>query len=507
MLSKILKKNFNLVLLLLILKIFSDSLYEFIEDDELMATSYNRASTTQDKLYSDEIPITSGKFTLIKRKIEPKKILVKEKREEVRIANFRNPDFFSDNLIEEENIGETLIPINEKILFSGIPIPESKPYPIEKDISRVEVFTLKSEKELKRILGDRLKYFLNFNEIFQIISADINYKAKNNLKMFYTGKVSGNDFLSQFSVFKNKLFEVKSVINEHDKFVSQYIATPTERKITRFKIRVVNNINSSLQDLNIPKTIVKDFINQFSFSVDFQRDISDGDTIELLYEGDYLGDDELVGKPILLYASLDLKKNQKVELFRYKMASGKVDYFDSQGKSIRKSIMRTPVNGARLSSRFGVRKHPILGYSKMHRGVDFAAKRGTPIMAAGDGRISFAGRNGSYGKFIEIRHLNSFSTRYGHLHKFSKNIKKGSIVKQGQIIGYVGNTGRSTGPHLHYEVKHKRRIINPMTLKLPSKVKVEDLERSNFYANISLTRDRLSTTPVKNKSKFVVIKD
>ena len=165
--------------------------------------------------------------------------------------------------------------------------------------------------------------------------------------------------------------------------------------------------------------------------------------------------------------------------------------------------MRTPINGARLSSRFGMRKHPILGYSKMHRGIDFAAKRGTPIMAAGDGRISFIGRNGSYGKFIEIKHLNGFSTRYGHLQKFQKKLKKGSNVKQGQRIGYVGNTGRSTGPHLHYEVKHNRRMINPMTLKLPSKIKVDEDEISNFYANISLTRERLSSTPIKNNNRLV----
>ena len=140
----------------------------------------------------------------------------------------------------------------------------------------------------------------------------------------------------------------------------------------------------------------------------------------------------------------------------------------------------------------------------MHRGVDFAARRGTPIMAAGDGRVTFAGRNGSYGKFLEIRHLNGFSTRYGHLHKFGKKIKKGTIVKQGETIGFVGNTGRSTGPHLHYEVKHKNRIINPMTLKLPSRMEISEKEMPNFYANISLTRERLATTPIINTSKFVI---
>ena len=126
----------------------------------------------------------------------------------------------------------------------------------------------------------------------------------------------------------------------------------------------------------------------------------------------------------------------------------------------------------------------------MHRGVDFAAKRGTPIMAAGDGRISFAGRNGSFGRFIEIKHLNNFKTRYAHMYKFAKGIKKGRVVKQGDVIGYVGNSGRSTGPHLHYEVKHKNRTINPMKLKLQSSANIEDGDRPSFYANVSLTRER-----------------
>ena len=130
----------------------------------------------------------------------------------------------------------------------------------------------------------------------------------------------------------------------------------------------------------------------------------------------------------------------------------------------------------------------------MHRGVDVSAKRGTPIMAAGDGRITFAGRNGSFGRFIEIKHYNNFSTRYAHLYKFSKGIKKGKIVKQGDIIGYVGTSGRSTGPHLHYEVKHKNRTINPMKLKLESSLNVDELEMPNFYASISLTRERFLAT-------------
>ena len=163
--------------------------------------------------------------------------------------------------------------------------------------------------------------------------------------------------------------------------------------------------------------------------------------------------------------------------------------------------MRTPVQGARLSSMFGVRKHPILGYSRMHRGVDFAAKRGTPIMAAGDGRVVFAGRNGAFGRFIEIKHLNNFRTRYAHLYKFAKGVKKGKVLKQGDIIGYVGTSGRSTGPHLHYEVKHKNRTINPIKLKLESTVNVEEIDMSNFYASISLTRERFLATEFKGTDK------
>ena len=217
------------------------------------------------------------------------------------------------------------------------------------------------------------------------------------------------------------------------------------------------------------------------------------DIIEILYEGNFTNSNNLVGNPKLLYG-LMLLTDHKFEMFRYKLSNGKIDYFDAYGKSIRKYLMRTPLKGARLSSKFGMRKHPILGYSKMHRGVDFSAKRGTPIMAAGDGRISFAGRNGSFGRFVEIKHLNNYSTRYAHLYKYAKGIKKGKIVKQGDIIGYVGTSGRSTGPHLHYEVQHKNRTINPMRLKLESSLNIDDIDMSNFYASISLTRERFLAT-------------
>lgn len=501
---KILKKNLNLVILIVLLKIFSSSLSEFIETGDDVKISMDKGLIEiEDRNHKKNFVSPANKFVLLKKVRKQREVEIKPEKRDVKVAKFRNSEITSDYIVDETKIDYKLVPIYEKFLFSGVPIPEAKPHPTQKISTRFEVINVKNKKDLKKILNDRIKFILNYQDLYELIQKEINYSAKKNLKFFYSNEGFYTETLSEVSIFKNNLYEVNAKLNNYDRFVSQYVAAQTERKILRNKVRVYNSIHSSLKGENIPRVIVQEFINQFSFSVDFQRDISENDLIEILYEANFVGNDEMVGTPKLLYASLNLKKDQKIELFRYKMKNGKVDYFDSQGKSIRKSIMRTPINGARLSSRFGLRKHPILGFSKMHRGVDFAAKRGTPIMSAGDGRVSFAGRNGSYGKFIEIRHLNSFSTRYGHLQKFAKNLKKGKNVKQGEIIGYVGNTGRSTGPHLHYEVKHKRRIINPMTLQLPSKVQVENDEISNFYANISLIRDRLATTPVKFKGKFV----
>ena len=174
-----------------------------------------------------------------------------------------------------------------------------------------------------------------------------------------------------------------------------------------------------------------------------------------------------------------MEKNN-IEMFRYDSNKGGHKYFNSQGESIRKTLMKTPIDGARLSSGFGKRRHPVLGFTKMHKGVDFAAKTGTPIYAAGDGLIERANTYGGYGKYIRIRHNSKYKTAYAHLHKFAKNIKKGKSVRQGQIIGYVGSTGRSTGPHLHYEILVNNKQVNPQKLKLPEGRKLENEELKDF---------------------------
>ena len=321
------------------------------------------------------------------------------------------------------------------------------------------------------------------------MSNKINYSAKDNIKLF----LDENENLIEISTFVDGLRQLNLRRNFNDDFIYFYVKAPTETKVIRNRFTVKNNVNTTLKSAKIPDLIVEEFINQLSFNIDFLRDVKKGDVIEILYEGDYTINNKLVGKPKLLYG-LMLMTDHKFELFKYKLSNGQTDYFDANGKSIRKYLMRTPLKGARLSSKFGMRKHPILGYSKMHRGLDFAAKRGTPVFAAGDGRITYKGRNGSFGRFIEIKHLNNFKTKYAHLYKYAKGIKKGKRVKQGDIIGYVGTSGRSTGPHLHYEVQHKNRTINPMKLKLESSLNVDEGEMSNFYASISLTRERFLAT-------------
>jgi len=197
--------------------------------------------------------------------------------------------------------------------------------------------------------------------------------------------------------------------------------------------------------------------NIFRYSIDFQRDLRKGDRFEVLFEKN---DDGTTGD--ILYTKLN-NRGSEIALYRgTDDLTGESGYFDATGKSNKRSLMRTPISGARISSHFGMRHHPILGYNKMHRGTDFAAPRGTPIFAAGDGVIDYLGRNGAYGKYIRIRHNGVYKTAYAHMSRYSPELVTGSRVRQGDVIGYVGSTGRSTGPHLHFEILENDNRINPM---------------------------------------------
>ena len=217
----------------------------------------------------------------------------------------------------------------------------------------------------------------------------------------------------------------------------------------------------------IPLKILTDAIRLYSFDIDFQRDIQKNTKFSISYEVLFNDERKNITYGDIQYINLKLQNNT-LEYFQFKTDDGFFDYFNQQGKNIKKSILKTPIDGARLSSNFGMRKHPILGYSKMHKGVDFAAPKGTPVYAGGNGIIEYASYNGGYGKYIRIRHNNAYKTVYAHLSGFQKGISKGKRVNQGDIIGYVGSTGNSTGPHLHYEILFQNKQINPMKMKLPS---------------------------------------
>ena len=240
--------------------------------------------------------------------------------------------------------------------------------------------------------------------------------------------------------------------------------------------RISNNLYSSATSSGMEPSIIIEFARIFGFEVDFQRDIRKGDKFQVMYER-YLDDrNKQIKTGKILYAYLNVN-NQKIKLYRFETKND-FDFYDEKGKSIRKALMKTPINGARLSSPFGNRKHPILGFTKHHNGTDFAAPTGTPIMASGNGTVIKAGWCGNGGNCVRIRHNSSYTTGYGHMSKIAT--RTGRRVRQGQIIGYVGNTGMSTGPHLHYTVSYNGKFVNSQKLKLPSGKILSGDERKKF---------------------------
>ena len=242
---------------------------------------------------------------------------------------------------------------------------------------------------------------------------------------------------------------------------------------------IVNSLFASAQKINVDAEVIVEFARIFGFEIDFQRDIRKNDEFQIFYERFEDDEGENFKNGNILFAYLK-NSGREIKLYRYKDSKNNIGYFTPDGKSIEKALMKTPINGARLSSGFGFRKHPILGYNKLHQGTDFAARRGTPVMASGSGTVERASWFGAYGKYVRIRHNSTYKTAYAHLSKFGRNIKAGRKVRQGQIIGYVGSTGRSTGPHLHYEVLVNNKRINPQRLKLPSGKKLSQNEIENF---------------------------
>jgi len=258
---------------------------------------------------------------------------------------------------------------------------------------------------------------------------------------------------------------------------------PLTTRIASVKGRIEGSLFVSAKKAGAPNQVIANLANMFAYDVDFQRDIFGGDEFEAIFEVLYDNEGRIVGGGDILYGRLKWRGRSKEKgYYRFASADGgaKADYFDRAGQSAKRLLMKTPIDGARLSSGFGTRRHPILGYRKAHKGVDFAARRGTPIYAAGDGVIERANRYGSFGNYIRIRHSNGYKTAYAHLKGFRKGIRKGKRVDQGDVIGYVGTTGRSTGPHLHYEVHRNGKAVNPQKLKIATGTQLKGRELDRF---------------------------
>jgi murein DD-endopeptidase MepM/ murein hydrolase activator NlpD len=249
-------------------------------------------------------------------------------------------------------------------------------------------------------------------------------------------------------------------------FAAREVEMPTTFENARIAAEVDTSLYATALELGATDREIGALAEAFSYDVDFQRDVQPGDHFEIVFERYYDDEGNTVRTGDLLFVSLETRRGPRN--FYAFLAPGETrpDWYDAEGKSARRFLMKTPINGARLSSGFGMRRHPILGYSRMHRGTDFAAPTGTPILAAGEGTVVRAGPFSSFGNYVRIRHANGYETAYAHMSRFARGIRAGTRVSQGQIIGYVGTTGRSTGPHLHYEVLRRGQQINPINLRV-----------------------------------------
>ena len=337
--------------------------------------------------------------------------------------------------------------------------------------------TVESGDNLQKILKNN--YISNKEVEFAI--SQIPKKIKNNLKL--GNKVSvvidrKENIIREIVLPVSKTKKLLIDRTNSNKFVVKEIIVKLDKIVYYKEGKIVNSLYKTAINKKIsPKTII-DFAQIYGFQFDFQRDIQKNDIFQILYEV-YESEDKKVNEPgKILFANL-ISRNQDNSLYFYK--SGKVSgHFDKNGASVKKALMKTPINGARLSSPFGMRKHPIDGYNKMHRGTDFAAPMGTPIMASGDGIVIRSRWCGGGGNCVKIKHNSTYTTVYAHMSKFGRGIKEGVRVKQGQIIGYVGSTGMSTGPHLHYEVVVNGKKVNSQRLKLPSGKILKGKEREEF---------------------------
>ncbi len=418
------------------------NIFIFLEPKALRAAKFNPF------IFASFIIIFSGVFfissNLINNKNEKNEKNFKEVTESNDFSNFTdfliskiNSPYREINYIIKNN--DTI----EKIL---------KTYKVRKEDIKIITVKLK-EKKLSNIYSGR------------------------NLSLIIKKLENGSNTVVNLIYPINNTSSVQIIKSQNDFLVKENILQLYKREVV-VKNVIKNNLYSSAVETGIEPNIIVEFARIFGFEVDFQRDIRKGDWFEILYEKFEDDNNKVRDTGKIIYASMYVNGSE-INLYNFKYNNVE-EYYDIKGKSITKSLMKTPINGARLSSSFGMRKHPILGYNKMHRGTDFAAPSGTPIMASGSGTVTRARWCGGGGNCVKIKHNSTYETIYAHMKAFAKGIREGKKVRQGQIIGYVGSTGLSTGPHLHYEVIVNGKKVNSQKLKLPSGKTLKGDERKQF---------------------------
>ncbi|MBR4106855.1 MAG: peptidoglycan DD-metalloendopeptidase family protein [Alphaproteobacteria bacterium] len=335
------------------------------------------------------------------------------------------------------------------------------------------------EKELSVEKGDTLISLLKrsgvtrdeANKVYYSLKSDFNpssLRAGQKIKAIFSIDTQDDTAPAELNYMVIEINAGERVVTarNHDKFETFVEQDELIDKTNAVNGVISGNLSSSMQNAGVPMRAVNNFINLFAYAVDFKRDVKKGDKFEIVYESRVNNNDELIKCGKIVYAGLVLR-NQKITLYRYEDSNGNVDYYTASGQALKRTLDRKPLafRNARISSPFGRRLHPILKKRIIHWGVDYAAPQGTAIYAGGDGVVQVAKYNGGYGNYIKIRHNSEYSTAYGHMSKFAKGMRPGVRVTQGQIIGYVGSTGRSTGPHLHYEVIQNGKRVNPRTIK------------------------------------------
>ncbi len=374
-------------------------------------------------------------------------------------------------------------------------IGNSSEYNITARMETATVFPTKDDMIKKTCIVERGDTFLNLlraqnidtNEAYALLSAvkkeydPRDLKPGQEITMLYDHQPDDAQTMS-FRGISLRIDDLRDImVLRNDR--NDYDIKKTQRQIITQYARSEGIIQSSLYETalqaGLPLTVLMEMTRLFSFDVDFQRDVHPNDQFEVMYEKHFDERGNLISEGPVLYASLTVQ-NAVLHVYRHATLDGETDYFDEDGRTVRKTLLKTPIDGARLTSRYGMRRHPVKGYSAMHKGLDFAASTGTPIMASGDGTVVVAGRKGTYGRYIRIRHANQYSTAYAHLSAYAKGLKRNKRVNQGDIIGYVGSTGMATGPHLHYEVHYRGQQINPAKVKFPPGRTLTGKERELF---------------------------